>query len=57
MTDGGDPELLQVVGGQRRQHGRVDGVVRERLGILIQPQALQPRRHVHGRTSGRLATV
>ena len=57
MTDRGDPELLQVVGRQRRQQRRVDGVVRECLGILLQPQALQPAGHVHGRNSGRLAAV
>ena len=51
VPDRADAEILEVVGGQRRQQGGVDGIVLESLGILPEAKATQPAGHVQGRTS------
>ena len=47
MAERGDPELTQVVGGQRRQQARVDVVVAERPLVPPQAQPAQPLPDVH----------
>ena len=47
MAQRGDPELAQVVRGQRREDHRVDVVVAERLRVLTEAETLEPSRDVH----------
>ena len=42
-----DPDFLQVVRGQTRQHLPIDLIVAERRLVALQPQTFQPRRYVH----------
>jgi hypothetical protein len=45
MTDRGDAEFLQIIGGQFRQQFWPDMVLCECGRVLPQPQAPQPRRN------------
>jgi hypothetical protein len=47
MAERGDPELLQVVGGQRAQVIGVDVVRPERIKVALQPQFVQQGGDVH----------
>src|ERR1700730_3612355 len=49
MSDEAYTEVLEVVGGQFRQHGVVDRVVAKRLLVLLQPETVEPFRNVHAR--------
>ena len=42
MADQGDAEVLQIVGGQRRQDGGINLVLAKRLGIALEPEFTQP---------------
>jgi hypothetical protein len=53
----GQPQLLQVRVTERRQHRGVDGVIAERLGVLLQPEPTQPQRDIHGALAARRATA
>jgi len=35
MPDHGDPKILQILGGQPRQHLGVDSIISERGGVLF----------------------
>ena len=50
MAERGDPEQMQVIGGQRRQQARVDVVIAERLLVPAQAQPAQPSPDVHLRS-------
>ncbi len=47
MPDQRNPEVLQIVGRQVRQDGRVDLVVAERRGILSKAELAQPVADIH----------
>ena len=47
MADGSNAEFLQIVGGQLGQYRGIDGVVVERLFVLLQPETVEPCRNVH----------
>ena len=51
VTERGDAEFAQIVGGQRRERCFVDVIGGEGRGVLAQPQPLQPSRDVHGPAS------
>jgi hypothetical protein len=44
MADQCDAEILQIIGGQARQHPFVDLVRAERRLVLLEPELAQPRR-------------
>src|SRR6516164_4422608 len=47
MPNKAHAELLQVVGGQLGQYRGIDGVVAERLLVLLQPETVEPGPNVH----------
>ncbi len=47
MAERGDAELAQIVRRQASQHRAIYVIGLERLGILAQPQAIQPTPNVH----------
>ena len=47
MPDGGDADVLEIVGSQLGQDACVNLVVPERLLIALQPQLPQPTRDIH----------
>src|SRR6266851_533916 len=49
MSNEAYTEVLEVVGGQFRQHGVVDRVLAKRLLVLLQPETVEPFRNVHAR--------
>src|SRR3954447_20070573 len=42
MPDHGDAEILQILGGQPRQHFKIDSIIAERRGVLFKPEFPQP---------------
>jgi hypothetical protein len=44
-----DAEILQILGGQARQHRGIDGVVAKRLLVLLQPESAEQCGNVHAR--------
>ena len=49
MTNEAYTQVLEVVGGQFRQHGVVDRVLAKCLLILTQTETVEPGRYVHAR--------
>jgi hypothetical protein len=49
MADRGDADVLEILGGQVRQHLGVNVVVPKHLFVALQAQLAQPSRNVHGR--------
>jgi hypothetical protein len=49
MANGADPDLLQVLRGEARQHLGVDAVLGERPRVPPQTQSLEPGRNLHAR--------
>jgi hypothetical protein len=49
VADHADAEILEVLGGQLRQHPHVDAVVVEGGRILLEAQRPQPLRNIHRR--------
>src|SRR5215469_17341700 len=47
MPNKAHAELLQVVGGQLGQYRGIDGVVAERLLVLLQPETVEPCPNIH----------
>jgi hypothetical protein len=48
MADEGDPQFLEVVGGQARQNRGVDAMLAERRFVLLESETVQPSRDIHG---------
>jgi hypothetical protein len=48
-SDQADAEVPEIVGGQLRQHRGIDLVVAKGLFVLLQSEAVEPRRDVHAR--------
>ena len=48
MSDDGDANVFEVIGGQLRQNVGRNLVLLERLFVALQPQLSQPRQNIHG---------
>ena len=47
MANGGDADLLEIVGGQVRKNVAVDRVVAERGFVLAETEVIQPSAEIH----------
>jgi hypothetical protein len=52
VAEGADAQFLQVLRSHPEQDLAIDIIVAEKLGVLFETQAAQPRRHVHTVTLG-----
>src|SRR5690348_1959805 len=49
MSYKADTDVPEVLGGKLGQYSGVDRVIAKRLFVLLQPEAVEPRRDVHAR--------
>ena len=57
MADRGDPDVLEIVGGQVGQHLGGDFIVPKRLLVALQSKRMQPSCNVHGRPTKSTKTI
>jgi hypothetical protein len=53
VADYGHPEVLKIVRSQRWQDFGINGVVEERLLVMVEPEFPEPGRDIHSRSSVR----